>query len=550
MKTILHIFAKDARHLWIQILISLGLTTGLVLTFPIQWVANEAFRQSTALLAPAHNFHLLSLSGALVVLVPLNWCLLISPVIHAERLVGNRQVWLTRPYEWKELLAAKVLFLIVFLYLPSLLAECLLLAEAGFQPLHYLPGLLYNMLLISAVVVLPLAALSTVTNSFGSMTVAVLAVVTCLIGILTVGARIPADSIDYAYGSRMYLVLAIAGCIAVVLLQYARRDLRTSWLVFLGTIVLLGIVALGAPDQMLMGLRYPVADSQNSSVVWLSYYSQPGYEPYTFVSRYHNQVGISIPIHISGIPQGTLITAKNLKVALEAADGSRWTSVWQPLEADRFMPGDNWARTTFSMPLSVYEKLKAKPLQVHLTFALAQEREGETARISIPVQDFKVPGFGICTPVVGFSERPDEISGITCRAALHQPDLTLIQAAWLNDRCDVSVTEQPQMERGEAWVGAAPVDPASLIIAPVWSSTVPLSHTRATQMVIYSSMTDKSTQQAKVSRHVMEPSHLCPGSPITFTRYSLSQRMQATFDIQDFKLPELSHGLAAVIENP
>jgi hypothetical protein len=46
-------------------------------------------------------------------------------VIHAEALVGDRRFWLTRPYEWKKLLGAKALFLLVFLY--RVLASRLLL---------------------------------------------------------------------------------------------------------------------------------------------------------------------------------------------------------------------------------------------------------------------------------------------------------------------------------------------------------------------------------------------------------------------------------------
>ena len=91
------------------------------------------------------------LAGLLTVLIPVSWWLLIARVIHAETLVGDRQFWLTRPYEWKKLLGAKALFLAVFLYLPLLIAQCLLLFRAGFHPLSFIPGLLFNLLLITGV---------------------------------------------------------------------------------------------------------------------------------------------------------------------------------------------------------------------------------------------------------------------------------------------------------------------------------------------------------------------------------------------------------------
>src|SRR5205814_2563869 len=86
-------------------------------------------------------------AGCLVVLVPISWWLLIARLVHGERLVGNTQFWLTRPYEWPKFLAAKLLFLAAFLYLPFFIAQCVLLAEGGFNPTSYLPGLFYNLLL-------------------------------------------------------------------------------------------------------------------------------------------------------------------------------------------------------------------------------------------------------------------------------------------------------------------------------------------------------------------------------------------------------------------
>ena len=82
-------------------------------------------------------------------LVPVSWWLLISRAVHAEALVGDRQFWITRPYEWKSLLAAKLLFLAIYIYASILLAQCALLRAAGFHPLSYMPGLLYNLLLLT-----------------------------------------------------------------------------------------------------------------------------------------------------------------------------------------------------------------------------------------------------------------------------------------------------------------------------------------------------------------------------------------------------------------
>jgi hypothetical protein len=108
-------------------------------------------------------------------LVLLTWGLLIARLIHGEVLVGDRQFWITRPYEWPKLLAAKALFVALLLYLPFLLMEVAILLQAGFNPLSYIPGLLYRLLLIS-LVFFPLIALAAITSDLVRMLLTVLGV--------------------------------------------------------------------------------------------------------------------------------------------------------------------------------------------------------------------------------------------------------------------------------------------------------------------------------------------------------------------------------------
>ncbi len=76
------------------------------------------------------------------------------------------QFWLTRPYDWRKFLAAKLLFVAVFVGLPFFAAQMLLLAQAGFNPFAYIPGLLFNLLLVTGGLIVPLMAVSTVTSGF------------------------------------------------------------------------------------------------------------------------------------------------------------------------------------------------------------------------------------------------------------------------------------------------------------------------------------------------------------------------------------------------
>ena len=81
--------------------------------------------------------------------------------------------------------ASKLLFLSVYLYLPLMLAQvCMLLSAAGLDSPSIVPGLLFNLLLITGFVVLPLVAMAVVTQNLVAMVFAVLGSVALALGAL------------------------------------------------------------------------------------------------------------------------------------------------------------------------------------------------------------------------------------------------------------------------------------------------------------------------------------------------------------------------------
>ena len=152
MRQALHIFKKDVRHLWFEIAVVLAAVALFTYMGARHTLSSGAAR---------------GLAGGLAVfLLPLAWWILIARVIHSEALPGDHQFWLTRPYAWKSLLGAKALFILVFVNLPMLVADAVIIRAHGFSLLAELPGLLWSQVLLAAVFVLPMAALSAVTAEF------------------------------------------------------------------------------------------------------------------------------------------------------------------------------------------------------------------------------------------------------------------------------------------------------------------------------------------------------------------------------------------------
>src|SRR6185437_13426876 len=167
MKQILHIFKKDIRHHWPEIVLSLTILAAYVWNEPDQWVPRGV----------SENRLRDVLAGALTIAVVVSWCVLAVRVVQGEKLVGDRQFWVTKPYDWKKLLAAKLLFMLAFISVPTLVAGSVLFAEAGFgSPLPALFAIFSAQAASIVTITIVATALATVTASITQFLLALLAV--------------------------------------------------------------------------------------------------------------------------------------------------------------------------------------------------------------------------------------------------------------------------------------------------------------------------------------------------------------------------------------
>ncbi len=527
MKQIVHIFAKDTRHLWMEILVSLVLTAALVITFPMRWFSFNGMDYAFAF-SFSPRAGMAALPWLLNVLVPLSWWILISPLIHEERLVGDRQFWLTRPYEWKLLLAAKILFVGVFIFLPLLSAQCVMLAVMEFNPVHYLPGLFFNLLMITSLIILPLIALAALTRNFARMTLVILGILLCIVAIAWLVSEFPGAHIETPFGDWLSLAVVVCGCIAVVALQYGLRRNNVAWILLAATLLVVAALACAAPDQALMRRRYPLSFGSASGIN-LSYQKDLAGGPVAAVAAGLHDVAIWVPLQVSGISPGTMVTPQDLKVTVDAPDGFHWTSFWQRVYMENLLPGQVSARINFAMPRSLYEKLKHLPLRLHLDLALERSSEGGTTTIPMPLEEFQIPGFARCTPATGFFNKPYEIGGVFCRSALREPPLTRVEVVWALNDCRVP-SEQRRSVQGQAWAGALDRPIADFAIVPMWRS--PITFTPNVSDV-----------------QVNEPRHICAGTPAQFTSYFPTGRTRMGLEIEEFQLPELNQGQLRIMAN-
>jgi hypothetical protein len=331
-------------------------------------------------------------------------------VSQGENLVGDRQFWVTKPYDWKKLLAAKVLFMLAFVSLPALIAGSVLFAEGGFgSPLRAVSTIFSTQAGSVAFILVVAAALATVTASITQFLLALLAVGVYVAIAATVAAYVPSQSFSSGSDSFQEGILAI-GCIVAILWQYAGRRTASSR-TLLGAIAgAIFLVVLVTPYQTLVAREY-VLRRAGSQPIELAFDEAKPPAPNVVPRPEEKDVEIQIPIKVRAIAAATSVSVDGAMLSLHAPDGQNWSSGWSPVGQHLF-PEHQGFSSTFKVKKSFFEHVKATPVQAKMSFALSTFQNGETKRIVATSGEFKVPGLGFCSIVQGYAS-----DSLRCRYA-------------------------------------------------------------------------------------------------------------------------------------
>jgi hypothetical protein len=324
----------------------------------------------------------------------LAWWYLIAAVIHEEALPGNRQYWLTRPFSRRDLLAAKAIFILVFICLPDFCTEATVLVLRGKSPLGYLPDLLISQLFGLAKVILPAVALASITG--GLVEFAWTGLAACAgfyLVLMALALRfLPQSEIDWGgldwFRATVVAALLLAASAAIVLVQYVRRR---TWLSR-------GILVAALPISVLLTWMpgwhtafalqcrltgQPVADT----VARIAF--DPARDRRTrptpeWAWGGHRPYGISVPVRVTGIPQGMALYGERATVTIDAPARARWGSGWDSLNAlyrplgtvlplmpeERLLSGDGEYWLYVNLDRSFYNRIGSGPTHLHARMAL------------------------------------------------------------------------------------------------------------------------------------------------------------------------------------
>ena len=432
MKQILNIFRKDLRQFWREIAVSLALLATYSWNDARGWAGERNIAASGGGIAALVGYQVLS--GLVATLLPIAWAFLIVRVVQGEALVGDRQFWVTRPYEWKKLLAAKVLFVALTINMPLLIADVALLAKAGFPPLHYVAGLLWMQLLIALILILPIVTLATITASVVQTILAILVVALYMICLAWLASVIPSSSfsgpVDF-----LEFALLIATCLAVILWQYARRKTARSRWMIAGLALAVALIVAATPYSAIVNHEFPRIRPRDPLPVQLALLPADSSHAAEVPDK-EKEVVIQLPLSTAGMAEDSIVVLSGVKVSLEAPNGLRWNSGWVSYGQTELFPDQGGTQVSFSLKKAFFEQVKSAPVKARISLALTEYRDKNRRDFVTPRGEFLMSDVDICSADTAYERE------IHCRAPLRTPSSMLITS-------DLSATTCPA-RKGES----------------------------------------------------------------------------------------------------
>lgn len=501
MRQILHIFRKDVRHHWPEILVSLAVLIAFAVDQPRKWTDQ-----------PAPERILGTLLNILPILMVLAWAFLIVRLVQSESLVGDRQFWITRPYRWYKLLAAKLLSILVFVNLPLFVTQLILLKIAHFPVLHSIPGLLFIHMLLAFSIVMPALAIACITSGIGQAALTLLAISLLVIGLAFLSSVLPGMDMNDSTDTFQAAIFLIA-CLTTILLQYLYRKTFVSRSVVTAGIVCISLIVVLAPYEKLITREFPLPAPAHPLPAQLSFDRTLSFDHENAQRSffYGDQVELELPFQVSGLDDKTIAQISAVKLDLVLPSGEQWSSQW--LSINQFLSvGRTRLWPTVKMKRALFNRIETDHMRAHVTLGFNVFQIESRTQIAMAGKFLRLPGDARC-----FNEISRD--SLHCFSALRQPSPLLVVADLPSTDC--SVSDDASIE---------PWAPAPASFADLSVTTTPdFDFTPIQQLNI------------SLSRFYEFEDHesqlpVCPGTPLLVARPKFRYSVRDEIDLGDITL--------------
>jgi hypothetical protein len=352
------------------------------------------------------------------------WAMLAALAVLEEPLVGERNFWTTRPHPWPALLASKLVFVLVTIHLPLLLADLYVLAARGFSPANALGPILWKQLLFFGAVTLPSIALASLLRNFTHFVIAVFAIAAG-IAILNDGFQrfpdFPRLEINLTHAAIRMLLAAAA--LAVIWTQYARRRVIPARVTAIAAMLAAASLSAWLPARA----SYAFIGSSSPETPRISLRSSPTVPSPSTLARFGGAQTVALlPIAIAAAPAGHF-RIPFVEVEIVLPDRARLRSAVpspnRPFEridftAYAFCNPPDWLALRFSG--QAWERVRNARVRIHGTAAFDFCRPGETA-VLFPDGSADIPGMGRCTAMTVDDRYGEQILKVFCESPRNLP---------------------------------------------------------------------------------------------------------------------------------
>jgi hypothetical protein len=433
VKQALHIFRKDVRYLRWEL--------GVALLLLAMFVCGQLYPQGLGYGQNAIMSYLLLAF----------WAFLCARLVQAEPIPGDRQFWITRPYQRSSLLRAKLFFIVACIAVPLTVADAVILGVKGFSVAAHLPGLTWSLLLITASALMVFCAFATLTRGLTDW---------MLGAIFTIGLLYTMDIIarQNFWGGvewiREYGAAAIvfAAALVVLLGQYSRRRTRTYIVVMatglLGSSIYAHYASSATALELETRFSKPKAAPSSIQIVFQKPPEPAAPRDQTFHPPRQEVVALAFPIDVLGLDEGEDLIGDEALIAIQGDSGETWSSARRD-GSEVFQHVPDGYRLLILVGRSAIEKTKDRTVQISVKLYLTMLRDSATRVVSPGAGSVEVPGIGRCRDDLAPAQ-----NWIMCESPLRPPSNFLaVQFAGRRDRFLDASSYSP-----------FPADPDSLIV--------------------------------------------------------------------------------------
>jgi hypothetical protein len=396
-----HIFKKDVRLYWhfaagVAVLGWLGLIVMI--------------RADNGASSLQHASNLMSL---IIMLQVAFSGILAAAVVQTDALPGVRQDWLVRPIERRDLLLAKLLFVVTLVEAPVFVGNVIEGLAAGMPASNALSASLLHGIWMLCAFYLPVMAFASITRNFADNIVTIVTTLAISAGLIqTIHMMVPTYWKSFGSTGVEWLTefallgIAIIGAAAILLVQYFRRRLLASrWM--LAIFGLLCLAALFMPWKPAFAIQQGLSPHPGgASAVNLEFHPELGRFPdpfknggrgYRFVWLRREEASfLYLPLRILGLPDDAVLRTDMVTCRLTAPDGATEDLGFGSASPITRAPSASVMNQGLVMSTALFDKLKDKPVRLDLDYSLTLL--GFDAAHAIPALDGQqtVPGFGRC----------------------------------------------------------------------------------------------------------------------------------------------------------